>query len=692
MEQTNKHQKEESTVGQHDFLGQLSNHQRERMNKVEDQASSVGKHLEPMFAGISAIVCSDRIEVGLSANDATYSLDFTVRHLKELSESEEGRSKLVADFVIETMQKYQHEHLCKFLGAGITDTLFNDISPELPPRLWKELDVVPLIFRVGMNYPVDMEENQRVDEQADSMARKCVMYFGPSQQPRVNVGFMNQVEVDAGGHAILASLKDYEATVGTRSWAAVMKYAKELKGRKIKIAFFNSTPQGGGVALMRHALVRFLKLLKIDIKWYVPRPRPEVFRITKTNHNILQGVNDPGEKLSNEQANTITAWIQHNAQRYWLQDGGPMSARSKGGADVIYIDDPQMPGLIPLCKKADPDRQVLYRSHIQIRSDLVKEQGSAAQGVWQYLWNDIKHADLFISHPVSNFVPDDVPKEILGYMPATTDWLDGLNKDLNAWAWGFQIHNYNVECQSREMTKLAYPAREYIIQVARFDPAKGIPDLVKSYGRLRQHYMKETPVAKTPQLVICGHGAIDDPDASRIYDQIMKQLEKHYPDLKGDVSVMRLGPIDQELNALMSEAKVACQLSTREGFEVKVSEALHKGIPIIASSAGGIPLQVQHGRNGFVVEPGDSDAVAKHLYALFTDAELYRRMSEYAARSVSDEVSTVGNALSWLYLATKLSKGEKVDPHGRWINDMAREHAEEPYAEGENRLPRHQTT
>ena len=233
---------------------------------------------------------------------------------------------------------------------------------------------------------------------------------------------MNQVEVDAGGHAILASLKDYEETVGKRTWAAVMKYAKELKGRKVKIAFFNSTPQGGGVALMRHALVRFLKLLSIDIKWYVPRPRPEVFRITKTNHNILQGVNDPEEELSKEQANTITEWIQQNAERYWLQDGGPMSARSKGGADVIYIDDPQMPGLIPLCKKADVDRQVLYRSHIQVRSDLVQEKGSAARVVWQYLWSDIKHADLFISHPVSSFVPNDVPKEILGYMPATTDW------------------------------------------------------------------------------------------------------------------------------------------------------------------------------------------------------------------------------------------------------------------------------
>jgi alpha,alpha-trehalose phosphorylase (configuration-retaining) len=46
-----------------------------------------------------------------------------------------------------------------------------------------------------------------------------------------------------------------------------MKYAELLKARKIKIAFFNSTPQGGGVALMRHALVRFLRLLEVDVEW-----------------------------------------------------------------------------------------------------------------------------------------------------------------------------------------------------------------------------------------------------------------------------------------------------------------------------------------------------------------------------------------------------------------------------------------
>jgi hypothetical protein len=92
-------------------------------------------------------------------------------------------------------------------------------------------------------------------------------HFGPNHQPRIEVGFRNEVSVDGGGHVKLARLKDYEETVGSGSWNTVMKYAKDLKSRNTSIAFFNSTPQGGGVALMRHALVRFLRLLDIDCKW-----------------------------------------------------------------------------------------------------------------------------------------------------------------------------------------------------------------------------------------------------------------------------------------------------------------------------------------------------------------------------------------------------------------------------------------
>jgi len=36
-----------------------------------------------------------------------------------------------------------------------------------------------------------------------------------------------------------------------------------------KITFFSATPQGGGVALMRHALVRFGDKLGVKLNWFV---------------------------------------------------------------------------------------------------------------------------------------------------------------------------------------------------------------------------------------------------------------------------------------------------------------------------------------------------------------------------------------------------------------------------------------
>jgi hypothetical protein len=161
---------------------------------------------------------------------------------------------------------------------------------------------------------------------------------------------------------------------------------------------------------------------------------------------------------------------------------------------------------------------------------------------------------------------------------------------------------------------------------------------------------------------------------------------------------MRLDPNDQLLNTLIANAHVVLQLSTREGFEVKVSEALHAGRPMIASRAGGIPLQVKDGVNGFLVTPGDWKAVAGHLMELFTNDELHKKMSYEAKTGVSDEVGTVGNALGWYYLAAKwaevgVEKNGKggIKGNERWVNDMAREEAGFPYKPNENRLPRHFT-
>jgi glycosyltransferase involved in cell wall biosynthesis len=367
-----------------------------------------------------------------------------------------------------------------------------------------------------------------------------------------------------------------------------------------------------------------------------------------------------------------------------------LAARSAGGADVIIVDDPQMPKLVDIAKHNDPERPVIFRSHIQVRADLANEEGTPTAGVWNWVWEHVQKCDVFVSHPVPDFVPKSVTSKKVGYMPATTDWLDGLNKEMSDWDLQYYMHEFNVEILKRQHSfRLAYPERQYIVQIARFDPAKGIPDVLASYAYLRREYMHKHEIKDIPQLVIAGHGAIDDPDATPIYEQTMKTIREEYSEFENDIIVMRVGPTDQILNALMHNAYVALQLSSREGFEVKVSEALHAGVPVIATQRGGIPLQIQHARSGFLVDSPDVKKVGKYLYHLIDDKVAYDDISEFAANNVSDEVSTVGNALCWLYLADTLARGESVEPDSAWINDMARKAAGVPFdAKTETRLPR----
>jgi len=43
---------------------------------------------------------------------------------------------------------------------------------------------------------------------------------------------------------------------------------------------------------------------------------------------------------------------------------------------------------------------------------------------------------------------------------------------------------------------------DYIIQVARFDPAKGIPDVVEAYAKLRKVHFEDPFHVAIPQLLM----------------------------------------------------------------------------------------------------------------------------------------------------------------------------------------------
>lgn len=578
----------------------------------------------------------------------------------------------IAEVSRESTHEYKSERLVKQLHEGVVSYLKNEakrrnskyIAVELSghhslrdliPRLWLQEDIVTFL--------ADHSDGRHVTETVKDITAN----FSEKNIVYVQVEPSNEVQVSE-----LIDFKDYETVTESGDLEQILYLAKQYKGKKL--SFFSATPQGGGVALMRHALIRLYKLLGVDAHWYVLIPNSDVFLVTKTKfHNVLQNVAAEGTELTEDEMDLFDKWSSENAAKF---------EKVFVESDVIVIDDPQPSGLIPHIKKINPKVKIIFRSHIQIVGKLASTEGTAQRKTWNFIWERIKEADLFVSHPIKEFIPVDVPKEKIVYMPATTDPLDGLNKPLSETQIAYYMKLFNQHLLVYEGQTPLDLHRPYMIQIARFDPSKGIPDVIESYREFRE-MLKKYDKKEIPQLVIAGNASIDDPDGVPVYNATLDLLRSHtYRDLAGDVKIARLPHIDQMLNALLRKSHVVLQLSTKEGFEIKVTEGLMKGKPLIAYRTGGIPWQIEEGVNGFLVETGGTTQVAEHLYDLFTNEELYQKMSQAASSFANKDYLTIPNAINWLFLSEQLLQGNELGGHYAWVKDLANRYYEERMKRG----------
>jgi glycosyltransferase involved in cell wall biosynthesis len=79
-------------------------------------------------------------------------------------------------------------------------------------------------------------------------------------------------------------------------------------------------------------------------------------------------------------------------------------------------------------------------------------------------------------------------------------------------------------------------------------------------------------------------------------------------------------------------ADVYVHAARADTFPLSVVEALACGTPVVASSVGGIPEQVDDGESGILVPPGNADAMATAIGRLLADDELRSKLGETAAR------------------------------------------------------------
>jgi trehalose synthase len=93
--------------------------------------------------------------------------------------------------------------------------------------------------------------------------------------------------------------------------------------------------------------------------------------------------------------------------------------------------------------------------------------------------------------------------------------------------------------------------------------------------------------------------ATDDPEGWDFFNATIAHAEGD-PDVHILNNFNNVGSV--EVNAFQSHSDVLIQKSTREGFGLTVSEAIWKARPMIAGNVGGIPLQIQDGESGYLVD------------------------------------------------------------------------------------------
>jgi glycosyltransferase involved in cell wall biosynthesis len=160
-----------------------------------------------------------------------------------------------------------------------------------------------------------------------------------------------------------------------------------------------------------------------------------------------------------------------------------------------------------------------------------------------------------------------------------------------------------------------WPRRNIVLFLGRLERRKGIFDLLDAIAALRAHI---------PDLRLVCAGDGDLGSVARYAERLGIEDAVSLPGW--------VGPAEKQ--SLMNLAAVYVLPSYAEGLPVSLLEAMASGLPVAATSVGGIPDVVADGINGFLFAPGDSAMLQRLLRRLMHDAELGKRMALAARETV----------------------------------------------------------
>lgn len=163
-----------------------------------------------------------------------------------------------------------------------------------------------------------------------------------------------------------------------------------------------------------------------------------------------------------------------------------------------------------------------------------------------------------------------------------------------------------------------------IISVGRLYPQKDQKTMIEAFAKVSEHHPDW-------QLVIFGEGP--ERKALELLVERLKVKDKVY--MPG-----RSENIIDELN----KSKIFCLSSIYEGMSNALVEAICVGLPIVTTKVSGTEELIQDGKNGFTVNIGDKESMAKALTKIIEDENLQNQFAEKnKAQAIKFETNTIVN-------------------------------------------------
>jgi len=176
-----------------------------------------------------------------------------------------------------------------------------------------------------------------------------------------------------------------------------------------------------------------------------------------------------------------------------------------------------------------------------------------------------------------------------------------------------------TSCDGAFLDRYALEKDNFVLYMGRLYSLKGIQYLIKAFQNLKKRH-------KLLKLVIAGKGE---------FEPYLRKVAKDTKD------ILFIGYVDSVMikKLLYGNCLAVVVPSIYETFPMVVLEAMVCSKPVIASNAGGIPLLVKHGENGFLVKPRDTGGIETSIRKLCEDPELSRKMGILGRRLVEEEFS-----------------------------------------------------